>query len=138
MLSIFAYNQYSLVLKIYDVGFGDKVARRSVIMSASDSWLFEEYQKFSALEFIDLDKDNAIELKKSMEKLLHFSAEPRVIRPLLSVLWNLQDVDEFNFHISRFCIVFPSAFLKWKKENDSTPMGLYIDEQINMELVCGK
>lgn len=137
LLAIFAWGQYAEIIKISKIDFRNRDARRIAISSASESWLFSGHQEFAAIEFLEVTPQNSLEVRKSMEKLLHFSAEPRVIRPLLLSLWNLRDSEAFYFHALRFCIAFPDAFAKWRDENSLTPMKDYIENLAELEPTCG-
>ena len=54
-------------------------------------------------------------MRQRTEKLLHFSAEPPVIVPLLASLKLLGDTSAIQFHAERFCRAFPAAYARWRQ-----------------------
>lgn len=112
-LSLVAWDQYSYILQIYEAPFNDRDARRVAIANASDAWLFDGYLDFIKIGITHVTPENALEVKKSTEKLLHFSAEPQVIQPLLLSLWYLHETENLKFHALRFCRAFPIQFGRW-------------------------
>ena len=127
ILVLLAWQQYSKVLPIYKIPFTqDKEVNRkamtTAIDNASGAWLFQAQLDFATLTLMDVTPQNAIEVRKISEKLLHYSAEPRVIQPLLLSLWYLNDVAALMFHAERFCNAFPIAFKRWSQEHSNHPM----------------
>lgn len=127
ILAFLAWQQYSRVLPIYKTPFtNDREARftatRDALVRASGSWLFQAQLDFATLDSLEVTSQNAIEVKKLAEKLLHYSAEPRVIEPLLLSLWHLNEVALLHFHAKRFCVAFPTAFQRWSNVYENHPM----------------
>ena len=121
-LAFFGWQQYAKVLPIYKTPFTkNKIEQRALnaplLLNASDAWLFREHLDFAALSSTTVTQKNALEVRRLAEKLLHFSAEPHVIQPLLLSLWYLKDFDALRFHAKRFCLAFPSTFSHWSQQN---------------------
>lgn len=126
-LAIVAWRQYVTLLPIYKTPFTNnrdihRAAVASAINQASGAWLFREQLEFAALGLIVVTPKNAAEVRQRAEKLLHFSAEPMVIQPLLLSLWYLHDADALRFHTKRFCHAFPLAFERWRQAYARHPM----------------
>jgi hypothetical protein len=130
-LAVVAWYQYAAVLPIYKTPFTNnreiqRAAATTAIDRASDAWLFRELLDFAELGLIEVTPQNAMDVRKRAEKLLHFSAEPGVIQPLLLSLWYLQDTEALNFHAERFCRAFPSSFQRWRQAYVNHPMWLAV------------
>lgn len=130
-LAIVAWHQYSAVLPIYKTPFTNnleiqRTALATALDRASDAWLFRELLDFAELGLREVTPENAMEVRQRAEKLLHFSAEPAVIQPLLLSLWHLHDTEALNFHAERFCRAFPSAFQRWREVYVNHPMLLAV------------
>jgi len=117
-----AWRQYSDVLMMETAPFNDRAAQRAALKYGAHAELFRGYVDFSELNLTDVTPDNALVVRQKAEKLLHFSPEPAVIRPLLLSLWYLHDVDALRFHAQRFCQKFPSAFERWSADFADHPM----------------
>lgn len=129
ILAIAAWNQFATVLPIYKTPFTkDREAQRQAIaaavVNASGSWLFQEQLNFAALGTAEITTQNASVVRALAEKLLHHTAEPAVIRPLLLSLWYLQEGAALKFHTERFCRAFPIEFERWVQQYAAHPMGL--------------
>ena len=127
LLALIAWQQYANVLPIYKTPFTrDREARRAAMMAAitnaSGSWLFKEQLDFARLDLVEVTPQNAVEVRRLAEKLLHYSAEPRVIQSLLLSLWYLNDGVALQFHAERFCHAFPIAFQRWSQDYANHPM----------------
>ena len=127
VLSLVAWQQYAKVLLIYKTPFtNDKVQQRTAataaLAEASGAWLFQELLDFSTLGITEVTAQNAPEVRRLAEKLLHYSAEPRVIQPLLLSLWWLDDQPALQFHADRFCRAYPAVFQKWNSQPVVHPM----------------
>lgn len=121
VLALAAWQQYARLLPIYKTPFtNDRAVQRTAVAAAlstaDDAWLFREQLDFAKLGLLDVTVKNAFEVRQLAEKLLHFSAEPRVIQPLLLSLWYLDDQTALNFHVERFCHAFPVAFERWSQD----------------------
>jgi O-antigen ligase len=115
------WQQYNTVLAVYKIPFtNDKSVRQAamapVLANASGAWLFGAQLDFAALSSTVVTPQNALEVRERAERLLHFSAEPLVIQPLLLSLLYLNDMDALRFHTERFCQAFPSAYRRWSQE----------------------
>lgn len=127
ILSVVAWQQYAKVLLIYKTPFTNNrdVQRASVaaaINNASGAWLFQEHVDFALLGWTMVTPHNAIEVRRRSEKLLHFSAEPRVIEPLLLSLWYLQDINALKFHAEQYCRAFPGPYEHWRDAQSGRPI----------------
>lgn len=121
-LALVAWQQYAKVLEIYRVPFNMREAQRAAINNASDAWLFRGYLDFAELGLTNVTSQNAPEVRLRAEKLLHFSAEPRIIQPLLLSLWYLNETAALRFHAERFCRAFPDAFRRWSQDFENQPI----------------
>ena len=127
ILSLLAWQQYLKVLPIYKIPFTNdrgvyRQAMTTAMAGASDSWLFQAQLDFTTLTLMEVTSHNAAEIKHLAEKLLHHSAEPRVIQPLLLSLWYLNDEAAFRFHAERFCYAFPTEFKNWSEKYANHPI----------------
>ncbi len=115
-LASVAWHQFDKVDKVYKAPFNDKVAQRAALASASDAWLFRANIDFVAIGLHEVTLQNALEVRKKGEDLLHFSAQPQVIVPLLASLRLLKDAKALQFHVERFCRAFPAAYIRWSED----------------------
>lgn len=132
-LAFVAWHQYAAVLPIYKTPFtNDREIQRAAVATAidhaSEAWMFRDLLDFAELGLIEVTPKNAMEVRQRAEKLLHFSAEPGVIQPLLLSLWYLGDTEALNFHAERFCRAFPSAFHRWREAYANHPMMLAVGQ----------
>lgn len=121
-LTVVAWRQYADVLMMGTAPFNDRAAQRAALKYGAHAELFRGYVDFAELNLTDVTPDNAPAVRQKAEKLLHFSPEPAVIRPLLLSLWYLHDVDALRFHAQRFCQKYPSAFERWSADFADHPM----------------
>jgi O-antigen polymerase len=112
-LSLLGWTQYSQILGIQKAPFNNRPAQRDAVNAAQGAWLFQPNLDFASLGLTEVTPKNAREVRDKAEKLLHYSAEPNVIQPLLASLWLLQDIDSFRYHAKRYCRVSPDAFERW-------------------------
>jgi O-antigen ligase len=117
-LAAVGWQQYARVLQIYKTPFtNNKEVQRTAILAAynnaSNAWLFQEQLDLVKLTKTSITPENAADMRKLAETLLHSSAEPMIIQPLLLSLWHLGDMDALRFHAVRFCQAFPEAFERW-------------------------
>lgn len=133
LLALVAWHQYGKVLAISRAPFNARGAQIAAINGARDAWLFRPQVEFASLGLMDIGNDNAREVREMSEQLLHFSAEPHVIRPLLFSLWLLGENEPLRFHAERFCRAFPAHYQKWKQEHLSHPM---LGAAASMEVDC--
>lgn len=117
-LAAVGWQQYAKVVQIYKTPFtNNKEIQRPAILAAynnaSNAWLFQEQLDLVKLGNTSITSENAAETRKLAEKLLHSSAEPMIIQPLLLSLWHLGEMDALRFHAVRFCRAFPEAFERW-------------------------
>ena len=133
-LALMAWQQYAKVLLIYKIPFAENKSERIAstifaIDNASDAWMFREHVDAARLGLTVVTPQNAHEVRQSAEKLLHFSAEPKVIEPLLASLGYLNDEEAWLFHAKRFCQAFPSEFQRWYQAN-SDRLTWHLAEQL--------
>ena len=114
-LAVVAGLQCAKVEPIAKAPFGDRPAQRAAVAAASDAWLFSGHVDFAAMGLVDVTAQNALDVRQRAEKLLHFSAEPPVIVPLLASLKLLGDTSAMQFHAERFCRAFPVAYARWRQ-----------------------
>ncbi len=123
-LSVVAWQQFAKVVLVSKTPFNVRQAKVDALAYATDAWLFRGYLDFVELGLIEVTPENASDVRIRAEKLLHLSAEPAVIRPLLLSLWYLGDTEAWRFHAERFCRAFPSTYQRWAKDNNTHPMFL--------------
>lgn len=122
LLATLAWLQYVQVLALNNIPFNDREAQRVALADAQDAWLFRGYLDFVTLSMTPVSLSNASDVKQKAEKVLHFSQDPNVIKPLLLSLWYLNDTDALRFHTERFCRAFPYAFREWGREYSGHPI----------------
>lgn len=110
--------QYAQTQALYKIPFtNDKEVKQAAVKAAIDNaagaWLFQEQVDLAKLGATVITRDNADSVRILSEKLLHSTAEPQVIQPLLLSLLYLQDTTALQFHMARFCNAFPASFLRW-------------------------
>lgn len=88
--------------------------RTDPLSSARDSWLFSDQVRFAELTTTRLTRENAVHMALLSESLLHYSPEPRVIRPLIESLTLLGRDDEALLHLARFRTAFPDEYAQWR------------------------
>jgi O-antigen ligase len=130
--------QYDKVRQLYTAPFtADRAMARQAIKVALDNaegaWLFQGQLDLAALGLIDITPDTALAVRALAEKLLHHSAEPRVIQPLLLSLWYLKDTNALQFHAQRFCRAYPKVFDTWQREAGAHPM---VAEMVRISSEC--
>ena len=118
ILAVVGWQQYATVIQIYKTPFtNDKEVQRAAVVAAynkaSNAWLFQEQLDVVRLGTTEITPENAADIRKLAEKLLHFSAEPMIIQPLLLSLWYVGDLEALRFHAERFCRAAPEAFERW-------------------------
>ena len=126
-LASVGWQQYAKVLLIYKTPFtANQQERHNAILAAingaSDAWMFREYLDFTRIGLSTVTPENASDVRQRAEELLHFSAEPKVIEPLLESLWYLNDTNAWLFHAGRFCRAFPAEFQRWRQTNANLPL----------------
>ena len=118
ILAVVGWQQYARVILIYKTPFtNNKEVQRAAVLAAynkaSNAWLFQEQLDVVRLGTAEITPENAADIRKLAEKLLHFSAEPMIIQPLLLSLWYVGDLGALRFHAERFCRAAPEAFERW-------------------------
>ena len=118
VLAVVGWQQYARVIQIYKTPFtNNKEVQRAAVVAAynkaSNAWLFQEQLDAVRLGTTEITPQNAADMRKLAEKLLHYSAEPMIIQPLLLSLWHVGDLQAMRFHLQRFCHAFPEAFERW-------------------------
>lgn len=116
VLSALAWNQYQKVIAVYEISSRFHPERKSAAIElAEDAWLFRGQVEFAKLGTMVVRAESAPNVRAMAEKLLHFSAEPRVIEPLLKSLWLLQDREPLRRHVRRYCEAFPKQYAVWER-----------------------
>ena len=89
-------------------GQGLDLARRSV--------LFRGQVEFADFTTIPVTPVNAARMAQLGERVMHYSPEPRVIKPLVEA-WLLQGrTERAAWHLERMCIAFESEWIDWLRE----------------------
>ena len=124
--------QYRKVQAVYETPARAVQARQLAIDAAADAWMFSGYVDFARLGMMVSAGAEPVAIRELAERLLHFSAEPAVIEPLLAALWKMGDKEMFDFHARRYCQAFPARHAQWRAARspnrsgggDSQPTGL--------------
>ena len=90
---------------------------KKTLIYSSKTVFFPNQSMFAMVVFVKPDKDNSAVINKMANELLHFSAEPRVIKKLLESALIIKDDEQFFYHKKRFEIGYPKEFYEWQKEN---------------------
>lgn len=88
--------------------------RQDPIASARRTWFFRDQADFAELTTTTLTKDNAAHVATLARRLLHYSPEPRVIKPLVESLTLLGRDHEALMHLARFRAAFPDEYADWR------------------------
>lgn len=113
--------QYHKVVTVYATP-GKMVAQRaSAIAAAQDAWLFKGQVEYAEFAQLSADNTEAAIMREKAERLLHFSAEPKVVQGLLYALWRLDEQAELIRHAHRYCVAFPLAYARWASANAQLP-----------------
>lgn len=113
-----AWYQYQRVSTIYQISFKyAPQARRQAIAHAREhwlgKWLFVGHVDFAELTTLTVTKDNAAKVRDLSEKLLHFSAEPRVISAAITSAAYLQEWSTVDIYSRQYCSAFPESYRRW-------------------------
>ncbi len=84
------------------------------LSNARGSWLFRDQVQFAELTTTPVTRGNAAHMARLSESLLHYSPEPRVIRPLIESLTLLGRDEEAILHLARFRAAFPDEYAQWR------------------------
>ncbi len=87
--------------------------RADPLSKARNSWLFRDQADFAELTTTQLTRHNAAHMAVLARRLVHYSPEPRVIRPLVESLTLLGRDDEALMHLARFRAAFPEEYAQW-------------------------
>lgn len=93
------------------------------LSGARGSWLFRDQVQFAELTTTPLTRDNAAHVAQLSGSLLHYSPEPRIIRPLIESLTLLGRDDEALLHLARFRAAFPDEYAQWRAGHGDRPPG---------------
>lgn len=88
--------------------------RQDPLASARRTWFFREQSDFAELTTTMLTKDNAAQVAILARRLLHYSPEPRVIKPLVESLTLSGQDQEVLMHLARFRAAFPDEYAAWR------------------------
>lgn len=80
---------------------------------AQASWLFADAVDFARLTTTPVTAANAAQSYALAQRLLHYSAEPRVIEPLLDSARLLGDAPALTWHSQRYQQAYPEAWARW-------------------------
>lgn len=89
----------------------------NTLQKVSNTFLFADQVRFAKLTMTPLTADNARQIHKLAEELIHYSPEPRVIESLIESLELLERHEEALAHIARYQAAFPQQFQKWQISN---------------------
>jgi O-antigen ligase len=113
-LSVAASLQYRKVQAAYDTPMRAMQAKQLATEAAADAWMFSGYVDFARLALMVNSQAQPAAIRDLAERLLHFSAEPAVIEPLLGALWKMGEREKFDFHARRYCQAFPARHAQWR------------------------
>jgi len=88
--------------------------RADPLSKARNSWLFRDQADFAELTTTPLTRSNAAHIAALARRLVHYSPEPRVIKPLVESLTLLGRDDEALMHLARFRAAFPAEYAEWR------------------------
>jgi hypothetical protein len=80
--------------------------RDETLSKIKDSFLFKEQVRFAELRTTALTIDNAEHINLLAKDVLHYSAEPRVVKKLMLSAILLNREDELEFYARRFAAAF--------------------------------
>lgn len=121
-----AWSQYQRVSAIYQISFKHAPqAKLQAIAIAREhwlgNWLFVGHVDYAELTTMTVTPQNAQKIRALSEKLLHFSAEPRVISAAINSAAYLQEWSVVDLYTKQYCMAFPSAYQRWISEMQKTP-----------------
>lgn len=90
---------------------------KKTLVYSSKTVFFSNQSKFATVAFVSPDKENAVIVNKMANELLHFSAEPKIIKKILESSMLIGNNEQFDYHKKRFQIAYPKEFSDWHKEN---------------------
>lgn len=112
--AVFAKLAYNQVAWVYSMpARGDGWGRQIALDLSKGNWLFEAQLDFAALGILRVDKENADHVNGLSERLLHFSAEPRVIEVLIESE-RVKGGDRYDYWVERYKVTFPEEFNRWR------------------------
>ena len=116
-----AWSQYQRVSMIYQISF--KHAPQAKLLAIANArehwlgkWLFVGHVDYAELSTLTVTKENAAKVRVLSEKLLHFSAEPRVIGAVIVSAAYFQEWATVDTYSQRYCRAFPAAYRRWTKD----------------------
>ncbi|ABM57942.1 Wzy polymerase domain-containing protein [Verminephrobacter eiseniae] len=92
----------------------DPALRHDTVRKVGATPFFTNQVDFALLTTLTPTRQNAGQVFAVANKLLHFSPEPRVIRPLIESAMLLGLDDEAAFHMQRYQAAFPADFARWQ------------------------
>lgn len=95
--------------------------RDDPLSRARQSLLFQDQAGFAELTTTPLTRDNAAHIAALAGRLVHYSPEPRVIKPLVESLTLLGRNDEALIHLARFRAAFPAEYADWRVSQRVVP-----------------
>lgn len=114
LLTVAAWVQYRKLIALAEVPPREIQARQRAMDAAADAWMFAGHVDFARFSAMVKSQADPADIRRVAERLLHFSAEPAVIEPLLSASWNLGERSAFDFHAERYCQAFPVQYARWR------------------------
>ncbi len=112
--SAYAYLDYERLKLAY--GIPNKMfpeAKKTAIKEMQNSWLFASSVDYLQVVTDPVSQDNAAQILPAAMRVMHFSAEPSVLTPLLNSAWLLGHLDVYDSYVHRYCRVFPRQFGYW-------------------------
>ena len=116
------WTQYQKIVTIYSIPARLTAQRTAAIEEGKNAWLFDGAVEFAEFGLLELDKTPAELVATKAERLLHFSAEPRIVQALIFALWRQQKLAELQSYSARYCAAFPMAYARWVGANALMPM----------------
>ncbi len=116
------WTQYQQVVAIYAIPARLTEQRTAAIEEAKSAWLFEGHVAFAEFGLLDLGNAPADVVEAKTRRLLHFSAEPRIVQALIFALWRQHKLAELQAYSARYCAAFPMAYTRWVRANALMPM----------------
>lgn len=120
---IFATWSYWRVSQLY-LSQADRAVsyQKDTTAKVRGSWLFQNQVQFAELTTTALTASNAAYLHGQALRLLHFSAEPRVIEKVIESAVMLGRDDVAAYYLQRYKAAFPKQYAQWAKPIDTSAL----------------
>jgi O-antigen ligase len=90
--------------------------KENTFEKAKGTWLYSKEFLFGQVTTTTLTQQNAAQLLKASEALLHYSPEPRIIERVIESSLVLSRNDSAQWHMERYRRAWPNFFEEWRQE----------------------